>query len=181
MAAVHYSGICMFLIGLFWVTGMTHACPYELGLCFDEASRGYSLDVKINKEILQVRPGCAGELDDMSTDGSLETVALLRDTFTDASRLLHQATTYHVHIAEVRFFLPYGWKRDITGELECMAQSDTNKLRALEVIPYLGTTTGSSCQKAKVDVESCGRPSHHPGQLPIATFLQCKVRAEEVV
>ena len=181
MAAVHYLGTCMFLIGLVWVIGMTHACPYELGLRFDEASRGYSLDVKINKEILQVRPGCAGELDDKSSNGGLETVALLRDTFTDASKLLHQATRYHVHIAEVRFFLPYGWKRDITGEIECMAHSDTNKLRALEVIPYPGSITGKNCPKANIGVESCGRPSHHTGQLPLATFLQCKVRTEEVV
>ena len=133
MALVHYHA---FPIVVFGIICMSRASSYKLGIRFDEASRGFSLDVKINKDIDEIRPRCAGEQNVMTSNGSLETVALLRDTFTDASRLLHQATRYHVHIAEVRFFLPYGWKRDITGELECLAQSDTSNV-TLEVIPDL--------------------------------------------
>ena len=89
-----------------------------LALDFNLENGGYSLDVEIATNVPHVVPLCG------KSQGSCSTTDYLKEVFTNASQLLHQATNFYAHIGLVRFILPDSWPLDnLGGKLRCHTES----------------------------------------------------------
>lgn len=171
------AAMCFFVFVSLSVLAVVHA-EQPLGIRFDPVTRSYSLDVKIEAEVPDISPIC-GESRNSSRS---ETLSLIKEAFINASRALHVSTRHHVHIGEVRFFLPSTWPRDLTtGELRCRSGTDAARKPAVAIKVFSTDKREDRvehCLQASVPQGECGQPSLSPMTVPLATFLRCDVSAD---
>ena len=139
----------------------------DLGLSFDKVTKGYTIDVLIDRSVPEVMPCNGQQRGCLTSTGSEQTLEHIMEAFKKASEIMHVATRHHSHIGKVRFLLPDSWPRDnLPGALQC--RTATEKPRT--AIDLYHSPEASCTDASVVNDNKCGEQASEPMRLPLASI-----------
>ena len=159
--------IILFLVTLCFHISLSQAS--DLGLSFDKVTRGYTIDVLIDRSVPEVMPCNGQQRGCLTSTGSEQTLEHIMEAFKNASEVMHVATRHHSHIGKVRFLLPDSWPRDnLPGALQCRTAAE--KTRAGIDLKHSDSPEITCTDATVVDDKKCGEPASKPMNLPLASI-----------